>query len=98
MELFNNETARERLITRIWARYHAFESKLKPEKLGEKMTDINPHVLDPDYFLLRNCIVAHWTGRFEGDPAKIGQIIEKWLPSAPSMKRLRKQETCSRNC
>jgi hypothetical protein len=68
MEFFQDERARKKLITKTFSRLNIIDPSVKPWKLGQKITDVNPHILRGDHYLQKNCTPAFWNLKFESDP------------------------------
>jgi hypothetical protein len=67
MEFFHNEKARNKLISRTFSRMNIIDPSIKPWKLGQKITDVNPHILHRDHYLQQNCMPTFWCYKFETD-------------------------------
>jgi hypothetical protein len=73
MEFFQDEKARKMLISRTF-RMNIIDPSIKPWKLGQKITDVNPHITHRDHFLQQHCTPAWWAARFETDPSVVTNI------------------------
>jgi hypothetical protein len=67
MEFFQDERARNRLISRTFSRMNIIDPSIKPWKLGQKITDVNPHILHRDHYLQQNCLPIFWSFKFGPD-------------------------------
>lgn len=64
MEIYNDVHAREHLITLWWSRLRILDPILRPWRRGEKMTDVNLQVLDPNH-PVHKCMPPFWSLKFQ---------------------------------
>jgi hypothetical protein len=77
MEFFQDEKALKKLITRTFSRMNIIDPSIKPWKLGQKITAVNPHILHHDRYMQQNCMPAFWSLKFESD-SDVGTSYEAY--------------------
>jgi hypothetical protein len=64
MKIYNDVHAREHLITLWWSRLRIMDPILRPWRRGEKMTDVDLQVLDPNH-PVHKCMPPFWSLKFQ---------------------------------